>query len=494
MSLLPDAVFASSRYNFAVPIDSGYLLYNSATGSVLSLCGPDAGRLAAELSGNPRIIPTHELDSALFEQLRDGGFLLEAPTDEVAAIRERFRKATAETPIVLTLTTTMDCNLGCYYCYEERSGDRLEVNQIQQVTDLARNLLVTSGKDSLHVDWYGGEPLMNLEFLEQASVALQKLSAQLNVAYSASVISNGTCWPAEIGDFVRWHKIRQVQISFDGMRANHDKRRRYRKEYGDPRKPSSFDEAVKLVDELIRHARVDLRLNIDQGNQNDVIPFLAFARARGWFSGPHRVIFQPARVSSYTEHSAFMRKVELSIEEYERIRAIVREEAQKNISVEEAEVPDKFPYPRTSVCAALARDSVVVGADAKLYRCGLQVGEVGRSVGKIKGSDSTLFHILSDTSTQRGSDEAWWKTFDPTALPTCSRCSFLPVCWGGCPKKHLEEDSHAILEQGAYWRRNLPRLIAEGVGLTCDPAFTFADADQFRDGQILMSESRTYCS
>jgi hypothetical protein len=67
---------------------------------------------------------------------------------------------------------------------------------------------------------------------------------------------------------------------------------------------------------------------------------------------------------------------------------------------------------------------------------------------------------------------------------TCSRCSFLPVCWGGCPKKHLDEDRHAILEQGAYWRRNLPRLIAEGVGLTCDPAITFADADQFRDGEV----------
>ena len=483
MNLAPDAAFASSRYNFAVPIESGFLLYNSASGGVLSLCGPDAGRLAADLSGNPRIVSTNEFEPNLFEQLRDGSFIVKASTDEVGAVRDRFQKAITGTPVVLTLTTTMDCNLGCYYCYEERSGDRLEVNQIAQVADLARNLLVKSGKDSLHVDWYGGEPLMNLEFLEQASLALQELCAQLNVAYSASVISNGTCWPAGIEDFVQRHKIRQVQISFDGMRSNHDKRRRFRKGYADPRKPSSFDEAVRLVDELVRHVRVDLRLNIDRGNQNDVLPFLAFARAREWFAGRHRVVFQPARLSSYTPHSAFMRNVELSIDEYERIRALVREEAQKNISVEEAEVPDKFPYPRTSVCAALARDSVVVGADAKLYRCGLQVGEPSRSVGKMIGRVSTPFPILSDASTKRDSDEAWWKSFDPTVLPTCSRCSFLPVCWGGCPKKHLEDDRHAILEQGAYWRRNLPRLIAEGVGLTCDPAFTFAETDQFREGE-----------
>ncbi len=153
MNLSPDTVFVSSRYNFAVPIESGLLVYNSATGSVLSLCGPDAACLAADLSGHPRSIPTDELDSNLFEQLRDGGFIVKASTDEVGAIRERFQKAIAGTPIVLTVTTTMDCNLGCYYCYEERSGDRLEVNQIAQVTALARNLLVKSGKDSLQLHW-----------------------------------------------------------------------------------------------------------------------------------------------------------------------------------------------------------------------------------------------------------------------------------------------------------------------------------------------------
>src|ERR1700691_3148121 len=481
MRLSPRGTFRSSRYNFVVPVESGLLLYNSASGAVLGLTGPEANELAAQVSGIPRFILTKQLDACLFGQLLEGGFLVKEGTDEVAAIRDRFREAVTGTPIVLTITTTMDCNLGCYYCYEERSSDRLEGTDIQLVVNLARRLLVDSGKDSLHVDWYGGEPLLNLEFFESASQALQDVCRELKVWYSASVISNGTCWPPEVAEFLRRNKIRQVQISFDGLRANHDKRRKYRKGHSDPKKLSSFDEAVKLVDELIQHIRVDLRLNIDRGNQDDVLPFMRFARGKGWFSGKHRVVFQPARVSSYTEHSAFMRKVELTIEEYEQIRARVREEAEKNISVEEAEVPDKFPYPRTSVCVALARDSVVLGADARLYRCGLQVGESERSVGALKRQSSTLFPILGDSVGKGSSDESWWRNFDPSELPTCSKCSFLPVCWGGCPKKHLESDRHAILEQAAYWRRNLPRLVAEGVGLTCDVDFRFAEHDQFRD-------------
>jgi uncharacterized protein len=473
--------YSSSRYNFAIPVKAGFLLYNSASGKVFEILGRDGGQLIRELAGHPQLVSTHDLDPRLITQLREGGFLVDPSEDEVAPIRKRFFNAIAGTPVVLTLTTTMDCNLGCYYCYEERSPDKLKVTHVEQVVQLARNLLTTSGRDSLHVDWYGGEPLMNLEFLEHASGSLQALCQELWISYSASVISNGTCWPSDIAGFVRRNRIRQVQISFDGLKANHDKRRKYRKEHASQSHASSFDVAVRLVDELVRYVRVDLRFNVDRGNQVDVIPFLQFARERGWFAESNQAVFQPARLSSYSDRSAFMRKLELSLEEYEQIRSRVRREAATIVVVEEAEVPDKFPYPRSSVCAALAADSVVVGADAKLYRCGLQVGETRRSVGTLELLASPLLPILGQTVDRDGSEERWWKSFDPTTLPTCSRCSFLPVCWGGCPKKHLEGDGHALWEQGEYWRRNLARLVVEGVGKTCDPSFAFSESDQFRE-------------
>jgi uncharacterized protein len=103
-----------------------------------------------------------------------------------------------------------------------------------------------------------------------------------------------------------------------------------------------------------------------------------------------------------------------------------------------------------------------VGAEGRTYRCGLQVGEVARAVG-------TLSAAISPEG--EAPDAGWWESFDPTLAPSCSRCSFLPVCWGGCPKKHLEGDQHAIQEQGRYWRNNLPRLIAAAAGIEglCDP-------------------------
>jgi uncharacterized protein len=369
----------------------------------------------------------------------------------------------------------MECNLACYYCYETRSDHRLATNILQPLLDLAEARLAARRKRSLHVDWYGGEPLLNLSFIERASDALQELCDSRKIAYSASVISNGTSWPADIGAFVRRHRIRQVQISFDGMQPNHDRRRRYT---GARSSMSSFGQAVEVVDTLLDHTRVDLRLNIDRGNASDLLPFIRFAQKRGWFSRAFPAVIQPARLAAYSDRSRFMRKVELNLDEYDRLREAARGELGGVTRIEEPEAPDGYPFPKSSVCAALASDSVVVGAEGDLYRCGLQVGEQHRAVGHLPQPTRISLPLLETAS--HPSDQTWWAQFDPTTLSTCSRCSFLPICWGGCPKKHLEGDTHAIAEQGAYWRSNLPRLIASQARERLPDGFLFTESDQFR--------------
>ena len=224
---------------------------------------------------------------------------------------------------------------------------------------------------------------MNLPFLEAASDALQSLYRERGIKYRASVISNGTCWPDEVGPFVARHSINQIQISFDGLRHNHNKRRHYRKGYAESEDDSSFDKAVSLVDRLLEHVHVDIRMNIDRGNSEDITPFIRFARDRGWFSKPFKAKVQPARLAAYTSHSGFMRNHQLSDEEYNVLRELVRREVNGDTEVEEGEAPDGYPYPRTTVCAALADDSVVIGADKRHYRRGLQVAEPARSVGQL---------------------------------------------------------------------------------------------------------------
>ena len=469
-----------SRYNFKVTCEGGdgaVAIYNAATGALQRLTGPDATSLAAILTDPLTLVDDDDLGTELHDLLRAGGFVREEDVDEVARVRDRFWRARGQTPVVLTLTTTMDCNLACYYCYEERSAASLTTADIAGIVEFARDRVGNSPFRKLHVDWYGGEPLLNYAFIESASTELQRMCAAEGFQFVGSVISNGTEWPDDVEDFVKRHKLRQVQISFDGLQVNHDRWRRFRKptsaQLDEHRSTSSFERAVALVDRLVQCVRVDLRFNSDRKNQVDLIPFIHFARSRGWFTAKFPAVFQPARLAAYTGSSAFMRSRELSLAEFDSLRAAVRQELEGEARVEESEVPDAFPYPRTSVCAALAKHSLVVGADGLIYRCGLQVGELGRAI-------QSLRPVGFADDNDVGRDGEWWNGFDPTLLPTCSVCSFLPICWGGCPKKHLDRDEHALREQGRYWRTNLPRLIARAASFETYSPGEFSEADQFR--------------
>lgn len=292
------ATLISSRYNFFIPSSEGCLLYNSKSGAVLMLQGDDAFSFAREIGETVCEVQPDCLPTTLHDQLINGEFLIAPDRDEVSEIQQRYLQARHATPMVITITTTQDCNLGCYYCYEDRSTARLETSDLDSILEIVERNISTGGKRQLHVDWYGGEPMLNAEFIETASFALQKLCGKLDVLYQASIISNGTCWTDDVASFVRRHRIVQVQISFDGLKKNHDRRRRYRANYKPRDDVSSFDQAVGLVDKLLDCTRVDLRFNMDRGNQADAKKFLIFAKKRGWFNRAFPAVFQPARLSA----------------------------------------------------------------------------------------------------------------------------------------------------------------------------------------------------
>ena len=107
----------SSRYNFSIPTAQGGLLYNAMSGAVLLLAGRDGADLARQLGESICRIEIDLLPSELLGQLQTGGFLVPPHTDEIKEIKRRYWQARRDTPMVVTITTTQDCNLGCYYCY-----------------------------------------------------------------------------------------------------------------------------------------------------------------------------------------------------------------------------------------------------------------------------------------------------------------------------------------------------------------------------------------
>ena len=477
-----------SRYNFVVPIGDETLVFNAFSGALVSLGGSDGRTVGAALVGEANM-SVEDLPQGLAREFFEKGFVTLNDHAQFDEIRERFSNARRSTPMVLTITTTLDCNLGCYYCYQDRSSDQLAASDVEQIVSDTRAKLIGSGRKRLHVDWYGGEPLSNSDFIEECSLALQAMCRDLHVHYQASIISNGTLWPDDVGAFVERHAISQVQVSFDGMTSRHDKVRRFRPGKDRQAGLSSFGLATSLIDRLANFCRVDARFNLDRANAADLLEFVREARRRGWFEKPFPVVIQPARVADYSERSGFLKSHKLSLVEFDQIRADLRSasKAGSEFAIEESEAPDGYPYPKTSVCAALVDDSSVLGADGRVYRCGLQVSESHRAVGSFRPTDEfvasgpkRVIPIASQTNVVEATQASWWQSFDPCQQPTCSVCSFLPICMGGCPKKHLEGDRQSLDEQGAYWRQNLARLLSNAARPGSSSDFQIPLVHQFR--------------
>ena len=458
----------NSKYNFCITTESNNILYNSKTGGSILL---DDEELLDLLTGSKKYFDSSDFGNQIGDFIKNG-FLVEEDRNELSEIREKYWLARGETPVVYTITTTMDCNLGCFYCYENRSKHKLERVDINEIILHISNTFSGKKNKSLHVDWFGGEPMLNFEFINEASQKIQEFCTSNNIIYHASIVSNGTMWPKNPEEFINKNKIRQVQISFDGMKTSHDKVRRYtqRNDQG----KSSFDEAINLVSKLTSIVRVDVRFNISPLNKTELFPFIEYIIRLGWFKSLYPPVVQPARVSAYTEKSSFISELQISIEEFDLLKESIKDKLKGHGNIEESEIPYGFPFPKNYVCAALAQNSFVVGADKLIYRCALEVGEKHLAVDQVdKNNDRQLL---------MESNKSWWDCFDPCDITSCSKCSFLPICFGGCAKKHLDSDQHSLDEQSIYWRANLAKMVSRYFGYKSNTAFT--ELDQFREGYI----------
>jgi uncharacterized protein len=137
--------FKASRYNFAFHASEGAsALFNGRTGALLILEGRHSEDLLDLLVQTASIFTRDMFDEATERNLLDGGFIVEEGYNELEEVRERFWNARGATPPILTITATMDCNLGCYYCYEDRSEKKLSTSNIADLKALARSMVEES--------------------------------------------------------------------------------------------------------------------------------------------------------------------------------------------------------------------------------------------------------------------------------------------------------------------------------------------------------------
>ena len=100
------------------------------------------------------------------------------------------KKLTAPIDRFWILTTTK-CNAKCFYCHEAGIP---KMSMSSKVADDVLDYILKHGSSKIHVMWYGGEPLINMQIIDRISEGLIKHEVEFN----SSMISNGYAGPVSM--------------------------------------------------------------------------------------------------------------------------------------------------------------------------------------------------------------------------------------------------------------------------------------------------------
>ena len=395
-----------SKFNlyFNAP-DGARIAFNSLSCG-LAVVDENYERLLAALSAD--VIP--EDLAEVCEAAKRGNFIVESDKDEVLDYEtKRTAQKFSTQSFGLTLAPTLDCNFRCVYCYETRRKGKMSDETQSNIVKLVERR--ASEIKNFEVTWYGGEPLLCMDVISNLSGHFARICEQNHVQYHAFIITNGYLLTPQIAEDLKRFKISGAQITIDGPKEIHEKRRVNRNEMG------SFERILDNVNMLISKGfEVIIRVNVDKSNERDVSELLEVL-GRRLMSKKVKITF--GQVSAYTEACKGMASSCFGNEDF----AAKLLEYYKILDQHGFGETNKFPYPfaKLSYCCAEQLNSFVVDPDGMLYKCWNDVGNSGSSVGNV-----------NDPAMDSANDKCGrWLC---RKLPDrCRNCNILPICAGGCP-------------------------------------------------------------
>ena len=124
----------------------------------------------------------------------------------------------------LILLPTEACNFRCVYCYESFRLKRMEPWVVQGVKRLIGRR--AAGLRALSISWFGGEPLLALDVMEDVLRHVGNLRREFpSLEFTSDATTNASLLTRPVLERLAALQVRRYQVTFDGPREFHDRKR-----------------------------------------------------------------------------------------------------------------------------------------------------------------------------------------------------------------------------------------------------------------------------
>lgn len=249
-----------SQYVSVIRISERYtLLYNSLT-NIFVILTPELNHIwesfpSCDLNQNKNF------ESVLIE----GGFIISSEVDESRIfINNLIQNINDGKHYHLIINPTLDCNLGCWYCYETHSHDRMDEKMIMRVRLLITKILNRSELEHFHLSFFGGEPFLYFNLIVKDLIKYAYTNClDMDKSFSLSFTTNGSLINDPMIDELKRYDDATInfQITIDGNKDFHNKVRHFRNGIG------TYEIIIKNIKKLLLHGfSVVMRINFTKEN------------------------------------------------------------------------------------------------------------------------------------------------------------------------------------------------------------------------------------
>ncbi len=385
----------------AFPVKDKYLLINGLSGAVKLVSKKTAQKYFDEkVTEELKPFFTHLTPEEEYEKAKSfSTFLMEKATECADG----------------TIAVTYDCNLRCPYCYEiwakkpetkKTVMDKYKVDKaFEALEELNKNC---SGKKPLVLT--GGEPLMK----KNKDIVKYILEKGSDLGYTFTVFTNGV----ELSHFLTelsLTPVAYVQITLDGPRSLHDRRRVFKKTAG------TFDTIVKNIEKAREKIPMVIRTNADPEILSRIDELASFYRERGWIADPNIRFSLVYECDQRTDPEIFDQTCTI----YEEILDLLRRE---ELSFFEAypfrklySIFSERPrfWPAFWNCNAVIK-RYVFDPFGDIYPCRGMLGWKKERIGQ----------YIPELSFNERYDQ--WRNHTLFTVDSCADCEIALLCAGGC--------------------------------------------------------------
>jgi uncharacterized protein len=357
--------------------------------------------------------------STALETLRDltvARMLVNDDLEELEVLERRFRAGTGDrTAFGLTIVTSLGCNFDCPYCFQVKPRAILDDETLGLLVEVLEEQLPNLRQ--FHVTWFGGEPLLATDRIDELSGAFTERCDAAGVAYSASIVTNGYLLTPSVAQRLHEARVGDAQITLDGPAETHDLMRPLRNGRG------TFDVILDNVVACADLIPISIRVNLDTANSGKYEGLLDQLVERG-LAG--RIGVYPGRIVAYDEGigapSETYRAACFTLPAFAEIeREFLAAARERGLA------STQLPKPVRTPCTATNVNDLVVGASGELYKCWDSVGNEHEVIGHLRSWRDQNDRVLK------------WLRYDPFADEACRSCIALPTCMGGCAHNQMTD-------------------------------------------------------